>query len=85
MDNKPEIGARVKLKTFLGGTIPPKNCDSGENYWRLIGQGGKVIAEVPNSDRVVVEFENPVATLGLHCHNPEPNSLRIKWADLEHA
>ncbi len=85
MDHKPDIGARVKLKTFLGDTISPKNCDPGENYWKLIGQGGKVIAELPDSDRVVVEFENSVAVLGLHCHNPTPNSLRIKWTDLDYS
>ncbi|WLT30420.1 hypothetical protein [Geothrix sp. PMB-07] len=85
MDHKPEIGDQVKLSAFLGDTIPPKNCDPSENFWRLIGQRGKVIAEIPGSDRVLVGFECSIQSFGLQCHNPEPNSLRIKWADLERA
>ncbi len=83
MPSKPEIGSRVKLKTFLGESHPPKDCDPRENYWKLIGQAGQVIEDIPQSDRVLVVFENSLSAFGLHCHNPIPNSLRIKWSDLE--
>ena len=85
MNRKPAVGARVKLNAFLGSTTAPEDCDPAENYWKLIGQFGKVQADVPGSDRVLIVFEIPVSSFGLHCHNPEPNSLRIQWTDLEPA
>ena len=83
MDRKPEIGGQVRLKSFLGDTVPPKDCDPNENYWKLIGQRGKIIEEISESDQAIVLFENSISDLGLYCHNPVPNSLRIQWSDLE--
>jgi len=85
MKQKPEIGTRVKLASFLGKTHAPAKCDPEENYWKLLGEFGKVIAELPITNQVLVAFECSVALHGLHCHNPEPNTLRIHWSDLEPA
>ncbi len=85
MPYKPEIGSRVKLITFDGSSIPPVNCDPRENYWELIGQSGQVVEHFSQQERALVVFENPVSNFNLYCHNQVPNSLRIKWADLERA
>jgi hypothetical protein len=85
MNQKPEIGSRVQLATFQGSRHPPADCDPRENYWKLIGHSGTVLARLTTPEHVLVDFDTSVSSFGLHCHNPEPNSLRIKWTDLERA
>ena len=76
------IGAAVELVTFQGEVSAPEDCDRAENYWKLIGERGTV-RDVENSGkRVLVVFENDVASQGLHCHNEVPNSLYLKGSDL---
>ena len=85
MTRNLEIGSHVRLKTFLGESISPADCDPQENYWKLIGQAGQILEDIPQSDQVLVVFEIPVSSFGLHCHNSIPNSLRINTTDLEPA
>jgi hypothetical protein len=73
----------VILKTFLGTTTPNKETVEAENYWKLIGQKGKVIDEHGSNDRVLVLFESNLDDYQLENHNPTRNSLWIKITDLE--
>jgi len=82
MSQNLKVGTRVKLATFLNESEPPVDCDPFENYWKLIGQTGQVVEVFTESDRVLVAFDISVSSLGLHCHNPIPNSLRIQTRDL---
>ena len=75
-----KIGDRVVLKRFNGSIEGPEDCGACENYWLLIGQRGKV--EEERGERVTVVFDDEVRKLGLHCHNPIPNSLYILKSDL---
>lgn len=77
-----DIGAKVRLNTFNGGSKAPPGCDSRENYWVLIGLTGTILGFNRNQERYLVQFDKSVEALGLHCHNPEPNSLYVKGADL---
>ncbi|QFT54449.1 hypothetical protein FIU95_07770 [Microbulbifer sp. THAF38] len=77
------LGSKVKLVSFNGDSLSPQDCDPAENYWRLIGAYG-TIEELENSrGRVLVRFERNLSEMGLHCHNPSPNSLYILPSDLE--
>ena len=78
-----EPGIKVKLKTFNKTSTSPEDCDPSENYWALIGETG--IIKKPENDRfrVLVQFDNPVESKGLHCHNEIENSLLILTSDLE--
>ncbi len=76
-------GTRVILRAFNGAASTPPDCRTDENYWRLIGERGAVIETPPDNPRVLVQFDRPAAELGLHCHNPIPNSLLILKSDLE--
>jgi len=82
MSTKPPISARVRLISFLSTAHPPADCSPHENYWKLINQLGQVVEDIPQSDCVLVVFEYAVSDLGLACHNPVPNALRIKGTDL---
>lgn len=73
----------VILRRFNGTLLPPDKCRPGENYWALIGETGTVVETVNARDRVLVKFNTSVSGRGLHCHNPEPNSLYILQTDLE--
>nr|WP_225777271.1 hypothetical protein [Pseudomonas sp. Marseille-Q3773] len=85
-----ENGKKVKLCTFSGTSISDKSVRPTENYWKLIGQTGTVIAQEGQSSlpkhklgtRVLVEFSTTVTELGLSCHNEVPNSLWIFVTDL---
>jgi len=77
-----ESGTRVELVTFNGLTDTPPGCKPQENYWALIGSAGTVLAFNPNLRRYLVKFDPSVQEFGLHCHNPEPNSLYILGSDL---
>lgn len=74
----------VKLRTFLGTLTPLKKIEESENYWKLIGERGKVINDTEfNDGRVLVLFDTNLNELGVEGHNPIDNSLWIKKSDLE--
>jgi hypothetical protein len=74
---------KVKLKFFLGKLEPKKKVKSNENYWKLIGEKGKVIDEVENSNgRILILFNKNLDEFELENHNPVKNSLWIKKTDL---
>jgi hypothetical protein len=75
-------GDRVKLMAFLGDSNPPRKCNSHENYWKLIGQTGTVEDVLLGAVKVLVKFDVDIASWGLSCHNPIPNTLRIEISDL---
>lgn len=83
-------GKTVKLRTFFGTSAPNQSTRASENYWKLIGQTGTVIAQENESSipkhklgtRVLVEFAACITDLGLTCHNEIPNSLWILVTDL---
>jgi hypothetical protein len=76
-------GTQVRLKSFSGKLVAPKNKEPWNNYWKLIGQKGIVIDDVIYNDRVLVLFETSLDTFKVANHNPIPNSLWIKPTDLE--
>jgi hypothetical protein len=76
-------GKRIKLITFNGDPFGPDNCDPAEDYWKLIGKIGTVVGPENGNNRVLVQFDESVSALGLHCHNNVPNSLLILASDLE--
>lgn len=79
-----EKGTPVKLKTFLGTFKSSKRVEESENYWKLIGESGKVIDDVEiNDGRVLVLFNKNLNEFGVENHNPIDNSLWIKKSDLE--
>jgi hypothetical protein len=77
------VESKVKIVTFNGDTDSSDKCDSKENYWVLIGKTGTVMMPENTSKRVLVKFDESVNDLGLHCHNPVPNSLLILTSDLK--
>lgn len=74
---------RVILKSFLRTTRPGIDTAENENYWKLIGQKGKVIDDHETNDRVLVLFESNLDQYQLANHNPIKNSLWIKISDLK--
>jgi hypothetical protein len=77
-----EIGTKVRLCSFNGCDSAPPNCKAQENYWALIGQTGTVLGFDIHLNRYLVQFDCSVQKFGLHCHNPEPDSLYISGVDL---
>ena len=78
------INDQVILKTFLGTLSPQKKINTKEDYWKLIGEKGKVITENEISDdNVLVLFKKDLDDFNLINHNPIRNSLFIKKSDLE--
>ncbi len=80
-------GALYKLKSFNGTNEPLDNTPANENYWKLIGRTAKVVGlanefQLPNRDRVLIQFDTNIESLGLECHNQIPNSLWILKSDL---
>ena len=74
----------VKLKSFSGSLEPTKQVKPKENYWKLIGEKGKVIDALENDNgRILVLFEKDIDDFELENHNPIKNSLWIKPSDLE--
>ena len=69
------------LRSFLGSLTSKKKTDSNEDYWKLIGEKGKVIEE--NGDELLVLFKKNLDDYGLENHNPVKNSLWIRRSDLE--
>lgn len=77
------VHCRVRLKSFKGALSGPPDGNPEEDYWRLIGMEAEVVEASDERGRVLVRFAEPVAALGLHCHNLEPNALFIHESDLE--
>ena len=73
----------VTLKSFLGTTTPKKPIEGRENYWKLIGQQGRIIDHQENDDRVLVLFDKNLDEFEIENHNPIKNSLWIKKSDLK--
>jgi len=81
---KMKKNTEVRLKSFLGTLTSKKKVFDDENYWKLIGEIGKIIDDVEiNDGRVLVLFENNLDDLKVINHNPIKNSLWIKKTDLE--
>lgn len=82
------IGEKVELVTFQGLRKAPENVCAQEDYWKLAGTTGNILELGPEDQsafhhgRVLVQFDLDVASLGLECHNPTPNSLWILKSDL---
>lgn len=82
-------GTRIRLVSFDNRASAPLDCNPSENYWRLIGSTGIVVAQQEDygahvsKDRVLVKFDPDVKSMGLHCHNQVPNSLWVQTSDLE--
>ena len=79
-----EKNTLVQLKTFWG-TLKPKNkIRNQENYWKLIGEKGIVMADSEfNPNKVLVKFEKNLDDFDLENHNPLKNSLYIDLSDLD--
>ncbi|MFC3159248.1 hypothetical protein SAMN05443633_103167 [Chryseobacterium arachidis] len=74
----------IILKTFLGKLSSSEKVEERENYWKLIGEKGKVIDDTEmNGGRVLVLFNKNLTEFGVENHNPIENSLWIKKSDLE--
>jgi len=78
-----DVESKVKLITFNGEINSIEECDPTENYWILVGKTGTIIQPENIRQRVLVKFDENVSELGLHCHNPIPNSLLILNSDLD--
>ena len=78
-----DVGSRIRLATFNGDSKSPDDCVQSENYWLLIGKTGIIVKSENNNSRVLVQFDEQVSSLDLHCHNKISNSLLIKITDLE--
>lgn len=83
VSNKMEVDKKVKVISFNNELLAPENCDPSENYWLLIGKTGKIVRPINKNSRVLVQFEQSIKELGLHCHNEIPNSLLILTSDLK--
>lgn len=74
----------AKLKSFLGTLKPERKIKEHNNYWKLIGEKGKVIDEIENSNgRILILFDKNLDDFEVENHNPIKNSLLIKITDLE--
>jgi len=78
-----DVGSKIKLVAFNGEKTTPDDCEPEENYWLLIGKTGRIVGPKNKRLRVLVQFDESVSSLGLHCHNENPNSLLILISDLE--
>ena len=79
-----ENNITIKLKSYKGTLFPQDKVYERENYWKLIGQKGKVIDAVENHDgRVLVLFDRNLDEFEVENHNPIKNSLLIRKTDLE--
>jgi acetylornithine/N-succinyldiaminopimelate aminotransferase len=74
---------KVRLKSFNGTAIGPPEQRPSENYWLLIGEEGVVVEPKNEKSRLLIQFSVPLGSLGLHNHNPVPNTLFILESDLE--
>jgi hypothetical protein len=86
MNEKYQIGSRVRLVSFNGRETPPNKIKFEENFWKLIGIDGEIIENVPKKgiqkNRLLVKFDVTLDDLGIHNHNELPDSLWIAGTDL---
>jgi hypothetical protein len=75
-----EVGNSVVLVTFNGEKFSDEDVAPNENYWKLIGERGKVIEF--GELRVLVQFNCDIDSFRLENHNPVKNSLWILESDL---
>jgi acetylornithine/N-succinyldiaminopimelate aminotransferase len=81
---KIEKDNRIKLKSFLGTLSSKDKIKNDNDYWKLIGEKGKVINDVEvTEERVLVLFDKNLDDFKVANHNPIKNSLWIKKTDLE--
>ena len=89
---KIQLNQKVKIISFNGTVNPPKECEEEENYWKLIGQTGKIVqdpdqnslyADFLRDKKVLILLDNNVKSFNLHCHNNIENSLWFSLDDLE--
>ncbi|MFN8844623.1 MAG: hypothetical protein ACK5WV_13560 [Chryseotalea sp.] len=73
----------VILKSFLGTTKSKADTVENENYWKLIGEKGKIVDDRIINGRILVLFETNLDNFKLENHNPIKNSLWIKIDDLK--
>ena len=73
----------VILKSFLGITRSKAGTAENENYWKLIGEKGKIVDDRIINGRILVLFETHLDNFKLENHNPIKNSLWIKIDDLK--
>lgn len=85
----PHPGQRVALRSFLNTTAGPAGTHPADDFWRLIGRSGlivdtndAVLGPSTRGPRVLVQFDEDPAALGLHCHNDVPRGLWILVSDL---
>jgi hypothetical protein len=79
------LNCQVTVLSFNGTFSTPEECSTGENYWLLIGKSGEIIETINERGRVLVKFGISLTDLGLHGHNPMPNSLYLLTTDLQKA
>lgn len=81
---KFDINTSIKLKSFLGTITSKEQVANRDNYWKLIGEKGKIIdIDENNNDRYLVLFDKNLNDFEIENHNPIKNSLWIKKLDLE--
>ena len=78
----------VILKSFNNLLEDPEPTDPSEDFWKLIGSSGVIIATADelnfhDKNRVLVKFDFSLDDLGLVNHNQFDNSLWILKSDLE--
>ena len=80
-----KIGDRVILSLFNGTETPENPVSPTNDYWKLLGEHGTVVADVQSfshEDRLLVQFDTQISELGLACHNEIANALWILRSDL---
>ena len=86
MNNMLQLGSIVQLVTFSGEKFASKRVCATEDFWKLVGFTGKVVSMSPpkniGQERVLIQFDVTLSTMGLHCHNETQNSLWIKNSDI---
>ena len=76
------MNSKVQLRSFNGTEKAPEGGRGEENYWALIGQACEILAPKNEKGRVLVKFQQPIKSFGLHCHNPIENTIYILESDL---
>lgn len=75
---------KIKLASFSGTLTPKNKVKNNEDYWKLIGEKGKIIDDNEiNDGRVLVLFDKTLDDFKIENHNPIKNTLWIKKTDLE--
>ena len=87
---KYNINDKVKINSFFGSMKPDEEIDDRENYWKLIGESGKIIkikssphpAFPDKGNQVLIQFDKNLNELGLEAHNEEKNTLWFFKSDV---